>query len=134
LYHWPYAEGLRLDEAMHPLTILSTGLYGKTLLPQNGAPIRVAVPWKYGFTSIQAIVKIDLMEEQVLAVVHYVWLVKSETRVPLLCGAILAILHLARTQPFKRGLASLRRRARRVPASPVPVADPHALRMNAPKE
>jgi sulfoxide reductase catalytic subunit YedY len=63
-YKWPYAEGLRLDEAMHPLTILSTGLYGKTLLPQNGAPIRMVVPWKYGFKSIKAIVKIDLVEEQ----------------------------------------------------------------------
>jgi len=64
LYQWPYAEGLRLDEAMHPLTILSTGLYGRTLLPQNGAPIRVVVPWKYGFKSIKSIVKIDLVEEQ----------------------------------------------------------------------
>jgi sulfoxide reductase catalytic subunit YedY len=63
-YKWPYAEGLRLDEAMHPLTILATGLYGRTLLPQNGAPIRVVVPWKYGFKSIKAIVKIDLVEEQ----------------------------------------------------------------------
>ncbi len=62
-YSWPYAEGLRLDEAMHDLTILSTGLYGKTLLPQNGAPIRVVVPWKYGFKSIKAIVKMDLVEE-----------------------------------------------------------------------
>src|SRR5512139_610328 len=63
-FTWPYAEGLRLDEAMHDLTILSTGLYGKTLLPQNGAPIRLVVPWKYGFKSIKAIVKIDLMEQQ----------------------------------------------------------------------
>jgi len=63
-YKWPYAEGLRLDEAMHPLTILSTGLYGKALLPQNGAPIRLVVPWKYGFKSIKAIVKMDLVEEQ----------------------------------------------------------------------
>jgi methionine sulfoxide reductase catalytic subunit len=63
-YQWPYAEGLRLDEAMHDLTLLSTGLYGRTLLPQNGAPIRVVAPWKYGFKSIKAIVKIDLVEEQ----------------------------------------------------------------------
>src|SRR5262245_53914703 len=48
---WPYYEGLRLDEAMHPLTIISTGLYGKPLLPQNGAPLRLVVPWKYGFKS-----------------------------------------------------------------------------------
>lgn len=63
-YQWPYIEGLRLDEAMHDLTILSTGLYGDTLLPQNGAPIRLVVPWKYGFKSIKSIVKIDLVEEQ----------------------------------------------------------------------
>jgi sulfoxide reductase catalytic subunit YedY len=63
-YTWPYAEGLRLDEAMHDLAILSTGLYGKELLPQNGAPIRLVVPWKYGFKSIKSIVKIDLVEEQ----------------------------------------------------------------------
>jgi sulfoxide reductase catalytic subunit YedY len=62
-YEWPYVEGLRLDEAMHPLTILSTGLYGKELLPQNGAPIRLVVPWKYGFKSIKSIVKLDLVEE-----------------------------------------------------------------------
>ncbi len=63
-YDWPYVEGLRLDEAMHDLTILATGLYGKNLLPANGAPLRLVVPWKYGFKSIKAIVKIDLVEEQ----------------------------------------------------------------------
>jgi sulfoxide reductase catalytic subunit YedY len=62
-YTWPYVEGLRLDEAMHDLTILSTGLYGKTLLPQNGAPLRLVVPWKYGFKSIKSIVRIDLVED-----------------------------------------------------------------------
>ncbi|HLA99683.1 MAG TPA: protein-methionine-sulfoxide reductase catalytic subunit MsrP [Anaerolineales bacterium] len=62
-YNWPYVEGLRLDEAMNDLTILSTGLYGKELLPQNGAPLRLVVPWKYGFKSIKAIVKIDLVTE-----------------------------------------------------------------------
>jgi methionine sulfoxide reductase catalytic subunit len=63
-YTWPYVEGLRLDEAMNDLAILSTGLYGKELLPQNGAPIRLVTPWKYGFKSIKSIVKIDLVEEQ----------------------------------------------------------------------
>ncbi len=63
-YKWPYVEGLRLDEAMHDLTLLSLGLYGKQLLPQNGAPIRLVVPWKYGFKSIKSIVRIDLVEEQ----------------------------------------------------------------------
>jgi sulfoxide reductase catalytic subunit YedY len=62
-YTWPYVEGLRMDEAMHDLAILSTGLYGKSLLPQNGAPVRLVVPWKYGFKSIKSIVKIDLVEE-----------------------------------------------------------------------
>jgi sulfoxide reductase catalytic subunit YedY len=61
-FPWPYTEGLRLDEAMNDLTILSTGLYGKTLLPQNGAPLRLVVPWKYGFKSIKGIVKIELTE------------------------------------------------------------------------
>lgn len=63
-FEWPYAEGLRLDEAMHDLTILATGLYGKPTLPQNGAPLRLVVPWKYGFKSIKSIVKIDLVAEQ----------------------------------------------------------------------
>lgn len=63
-FPWPYVEGLRLDEAMHDLTLLSTGLYGQTLLPQNGAPLRLVVPWKYGFKSIKSIVKITLTETQ----------------------------------------------------------------------
>ena len=63
-YTWPYVEGLRMDEAMHNLTILATGLYGKPLPPQDGAPVRLVVPWKYGFKSIKAIVKIDLVAEQ----------------------------------------------------------------------
>ncbi len=63
-YEWPYVEGLRLDEAMHDLTLLSTGLYGKELLPQSGAPLRLVVPWKYGFKSIKSIVRIDLVDKQ----------------------------------------------------------------------
>ena len=62
-YPWPYTEGLRLDEAMNDLALLVTGLYGKSLPNQNGAPLRLAVPWKYGFKSIKAIVKIDLVAE-----------------------------------------------------------------------
>jgi methionine sulfoxide reductase catalytic subunit len=61
---WPYVEGLRLDEAMHPLTILAVGLYGETLLNQNGAPIRLVVPWKYGFKSIKSVVRISLVEKE----------------------------------------------------------------------
>jgi sulfoxide reductase catalytic subunit YedY len=61
---WPYSEGLRLDEAMNDLTLVTSGLYGKDLLPQNGAPLRVVVPWKYGFKSAKAIVKIELVADQ----------------------------------------------------------------------
>ena len=61
---WPYVEGLRLDEAMHPLTIMATGLYQKPMPNQNGAPIRLIVPWKYGFKSIKSIVKITLTDVQ----------------------------------------------------------------------
>jgi len=61
---WPYREGLRLDEAMHPLTILATGLYGEEMPNQNGAPIRLVVPWKYGFKSIKSIVRISLTDSQ----------------------------------------------------------------------
>ena len=63
-YHWPYVEGLRMDEAGNDLAILATGLYGKDLLPQNGAPFRLVVPWKYGFKSIKSIVHIELVNRQ----------------------------------------------------------------------
>ena len=59
---WPYVEGLRMDEAMHPLTILAVGLYGRVLPNQNGAPLRLIVPWKYGFKGIKAIVAIQFVE------------------------------------------------------------------------
>jgi sulfoxide reductase catalytic subunit YedY len=61
---WPYVEGLRLDEAMHPLTLMAVGLYGKPVPNQNGAPIRLVVPWKYGFKSIKSIVKIELVRDE----------------------------------------------------------------------
>jgi sulfoxide reductase catalytic subunit YedY len=61
---FPYVEGLRLDEALHPLTLLATGIYGKVLLPQNGAPVRLVVPWKYGYKSAKAIVKIRLVADE----------------------------------------------------------------------
>ncbi|MEQ1531456.1 MAG: protein-methionine-sulfoxide reductase catalytic subunit MsrP [Methylococcales bacterium] len=62
MLQWPYVEGLRIDEAMHPLTLLAVGMYGETLPKQNGAPLRLVVPWKYGFKSIKAIVKIELLK------------------------------------------------------------------------
>jgi sulfoxide reductase catalytic subunit YedY len=61
---WPYREGLRMDEAMHPLTILCVGLYGEALPNQDGAPVRVVIPWKYGFKSGKSIIKIRFVEEQ----------------------------------------------------------------------
>jgi len=62
-FDWPYVEGLRLDEAMHDMTMLATGIYGEQLRPQNGAPVRLVVPWKYGFKSIKSIVRIDLVDK-----------------------------------------------------------------------
>jgi methionine sulfoxide reductase catalytic subunit len=64
LLDWPYVEGLRLDEAMHPLTLMATGVYGEPMPAQNGAPIRLVVPWKYGFKSIKSIVRISLTEDE----------------------------------------------------------------------
>ena len=64
ILEWPYREGLRLDEAMHPLTLMATGLYGEPMPNQNGAPIRLVVPWKYGFKSIKSIVRITLTDEE----------------------------------------------------------------------
>ena len=61
---WPYVEGLRLDEALHPLTLMATGIYGRPMPKQNGAPIRLVVPWKYGFKSIKSIVRITLTEDE----------------------------------------------------------------------
>ena len=61
---WPYREGLRIDEAVNPLTLFAIGMYGKTMPNQNGAPIRLVIPWKYGFKSIKSIVRIDFVEEQ----------------------------------------------------------------------
>ncbi len=79
-YQWPYIEGLRLDEAMNDLTLLATGLYGEAMPMQNGAPLRLVVPWKYGFKSIKSIVKIDLVEEQPTSL----WMAAAPQRVWLL--------------------------------------------------
>lgn len=61
---WPYKEGLRMDEAMHPLTLMAVGIYGETLANQNGAPLRLVVPWKYGFKGVKSIVKISFWEDE----------------------------------------------------------------------
>jgi methionine sulfoxide reductase catalytic subunit len=70
---WPYTEGLRLDEALHPLTFLVTGLYGKPLPRQNGAPLRLATPWKYGYKSAKSIVRIDFVAEQPATFWNTIW-------------------------------------------------------------
>ena len=109
---WPYVEGLRMDEAMNPLTILSVGLYGEVLPNQNGAPIRLVIPWKYGFKGAKSIVKIKFVERQPLnswqlsapneygfyanvnpAVNHPRWSQASETRLP-------SFFKNYKTQPF----------------------------------
>ncbi len=64
ILEWPYVEGLRMDEAMHPLTLMVAGVYGKTLPSQNGAPLRLMAPWKYGFKNVKSIVKIEFVEKQ----------------------------------------------------------------------
>jgi sulfoxide reductase catalytic subunit YedY len=64
ILQWPYVEGLRMDEAMHPLTLMVTGLYGRTLPNQNGAPLRLVIPWKYGFKGIKSIVKMEFTDRQ----------------------------------------------------------------------
>ncbi len=87
---WPYVEGLRIDEAMNPLTLLAVGLYGKELPNQNGAPVRLVVPWKYGFKSIKSIVRMSFVEQQ--QPVHFYMMIKADFREPILYGAILAAL------------------------------------------
>jgi methionine sulfoxide reductase catalytic subunit len=70
---WPYREGLRIDEAMHPLTLVAVGVYGETLLNQNGAPLRLVVPWKYGFKGIKSIVKISFLRNQPMTTWQQEW-------------------------------------------------------------
>ncbi len=147
---WPYLEGLRMDEAMHPLTILAIGLYGEVLPNKNGAPLRLVVPWKYGFKSIQCIVKEIVKRPYItvgfsafvlliplaltstngmirrlggerwkrlhsmvyvigtLGIFHFLWLVKADTREPVLYGTLLTLLLATRMKSFPR-LALLRR-------------------------
>ena len=115
LIDWPYIEGLRIDEAMHPLTLLSVGLYGRVLPNQNGAPLRLIVPWKYGFKGIKSIVRIRFQERQPKtswnllapheygfyanvnpAVDHPRWSQKQERRLP----STLFSPNRIKTQPF----------------------------------
>ena len=105
-YTWPYVEGLRMDEAMHDLTILATGLYGKSLLPQNGAPLRLAVPWKYGFKSIKSIVKIDLVEEMPVSL----WMVAAPNEYGFYANVNPDVPHPRWSQASERRIGETKRR------------------------
>lgn len=105
-YRWPYVEGLRLDEAMHDLTILATGLYGKQLLPQNGAPVRLVVPWKYGFKSIKSIVKIDLVEEMPVSL----WMAAAPNEYGFYANVNPDVAHPRWSQATERRIGELGRR------------------------
>jgi len=103
---WPYVEGLRLDEAMHPLTILVAGLYGKTLPNQNGAPLRLVVPWKYGFKGIKSIVKIRLVETQPPTT----WNIAAPREYGFYANVNPAVDHPRWSQATERRIGELRRR------------------------
>ena len=102
----PYVEGLRLDEAMHPLTMLTVGMYGETLPPQDGAPIRLTVPWKYGFKSIKSLVKIRLVEKQP----PNTWNISAPNEYGFYSNVNPKVDHPRWTQSSERRLGELRRR------------------------
>jgi sulfoxide reductase catalytic subunit YedY len=103
---WPYVEGLRIDEATHPLAMLAVGLYGKSLLGQNGAPIRLVVPWKYGFKGIKSIVEIRLTEEQPKAT----WNEAAPTEYGFYANVNPKVDHPRWSQASERRIGELRRR------------------------
>ncbi|MCA9980961.1 MAG: protein-methionine-sulfoxide reductase catalytic subunit MsrP, partial [Anaerolineales bacterium] len=105
-YNWPYVEGLRLDEAMNDLTLLSTGLYGRELLPQNGAPIRLVVPWKYGFKSIKSIVKIELTDVQPTSL----WMAAAPNEYGFYANVNPEVAHPRWSQATERRIGESRRR------------------------
>jgi sulfoxide reductase catalytic subunit YedY len=105
IYEWPYIEGLRLDEAMNDLTIMATGLYGNPLLPQSGAPVRLVVPWKYGFKSIKSIVKIDLVEEMPLSL----WMAASPREYGFYANVNPEVPHPRWSQATERRIGETRR-------------------------
>ena len=106
-FEWPYVEGLRLDEAMHDLTILSVGLYGKQLLPQNGAPLRLVVPWKYGFKSIKSIVKIDFVAEQPSSL----WMIAAPNEYGFYANVNPDVSHPRWSQAAEQRIGELKRRS-----------------------
>ena len=105
-FPWPYVEGLRLDEATHDLTILATGLYGKGLLPQNGAPVRLVVPWKYGFKSIKSITKIDLVSEMPVSL----WMESAPNEYGFFANVNPTVDHPRWTQATERRIGEFSRR------------------------
>lgn len=105
-FDWPYVEGLRLDEAMNDLTILVTGLYGEDLPPQNGAPVRLAVPWKYGFKSIKSIVKINLVAEMPTSL----WMASAPNEYGFYANVNPDVPHPRWSQATERRIGELRRR------------------------
>ena len=105
---WPYVEGLRMDEAMHPLTILATGLYGKPLPHQNGAPLRLIVPWKYGFKGIKSIVKISFTDKQPLTT----WSIANPDEYGFYANVNPDVDHPRWTQASERRIGELFRRRR----------------------
>jgi len=103
---WPYVEGLRMDEARHPLAILAAGLYGRTLPNQNGAPLRLVVPWKYGFKGIKSIVKIKLVESQPIAT----WNAAAPGEYGFFANVNPAVSHPRWSQASERRIGELSRR------------------------
>lgn len=103
---WPYVEGLRMDEAMHPLTLLVTGLYGKPLPKQDGAPVRLVVPWKYGFKGIKAIVKIEFVEQQPMTT----WMLAGPDEYGFYASVNPHVDHPRWTQAVERRIGEFRRR------------------------
>ncbi|MCA9973887.1 MAG: protein-methionine-sulfoxide reductase catalytic subunit MsrP [Anaerolineales bacterium] len=105
-FEWPYVEGLRLDEAMNDLTLLATGIYGQDLLPQNGAPVRLVVPWKYGFKSIKSIVKIELVDYQPTSL----WMAAAPNEYGFYANVNPAVAHPRWSQASERRIGELGRR------------------------
>ncbi|MCA1562229.1 MAG: protein-methionine-sulfoxide reductase catalytic subunit MsrP [Acidobacteria bacterium] len=103
---WPYTEGLRMDEAMHPLTIMAVGLYGKTLMNQNGAPMRLVVPWKYGFKSIKSVVRIRFVDRQP----RTAWSVSNPSEYGFFSNVNPEVDHPRWTQASERRIGEFRRR------------------------
>ncbi|HZH42645.1 MAG TPA: protein-methionine-sulfoxide reductase catalytic subunit MsrP [Lysobacter sp.] len=116
ILEWPYREGLRMDEAMHPLTLLATGLYGKPLPQQNGAPLRLVVPWKYGFKSIKSIVAITFVEHMP----HTSWNASQPDEYGFFSNVNPAVDHPRWSQKTERRIAGTRSKlfADRIPTRP----------------